>query len=406
MSTDLEWIEGGGLTSAQGFAAGGAYAGIKTHGPEPRLDVGILVSDRPAAVAGLFTRNAVVGEALRLTRERVQSGVARAVVINSGNANCVTGEQGVRDALRMAALAAERLGVPAEQVLAGSTGVIGRPLPMDRIASGIAAITVTPTGGDEFSRAMMTTDTYAKHRAVRFSTGGHTYVVGGGAKGSGMIHPDLATMFGFLTTDAPADAAWLRETLRGVCDRSFNMVDVDMDTSTCDMVIVLANGAAGGEPIDAGHPAAPALIAALEAVSVVLARELARDGEGARTLIEVLVQGAASEADARQAARTIASSPLVKTMVTGRDPNWGRVMMAAGRSGAAMAERGASVWIGEHCALDRGVPTTVDLALISRAMDAPEVQLRIDLGRGAHAATAWGCDLTEGYVRINADYTT
>lgn len=406
MDTNLEWIEGGGLTAPQGFAAGGAYAGIKTHGPEPRLDVGILASDRPAAVAGLFTRNAVVGEALRLTRERVQSGVARAVVINSGNANCVTGEQGVRDALRMAALAAARLGVPVEQVLVGSTGVIGRPLPMDRIERGIAAITATPTGGDEFSRAMMTTDTYAKHRAVRFSAGGRTYIVGGGAKGSGMIHPDLATMFGFLTTDAPADAAWLRDTLRGVCDRSFNMVDVDMDTSTCDMVIAFANGAAGGEPIDARHPVAPALTAAVEAVAVALARELARDGEGARTLIEVLVQGAASEADARQAARTITSSPLVKTMVTGRDPNWGRVMMAAGRSGVAMDEHSASVWIGPHCALDHGVPTTVDLALISRAMDAPEVQLRIDLGRGTHTATAWGCDLTEGYVRINADYTT
>jgi glutamate N-acetyltransferase/amino-acid N-acetyltransferase len=221
-----------------------------------------------------------------------------------------------------------------------------------------------------------------------------------------MIHPDLATMFGFLTTDAPADPAWLQETLRRVCDRSFNMVDVDMDTSTCDMVIALASGAAGGEPVRAGHPGAAVLAAAFEAVAVHLARELARDGEGARTLIEVVVEGAASEADARLAARTISASPLVKTAVTGRDPNWGRVMMAAGRSGAALDPRRASVWIGEHCAFERGQPTAVDLGAISRAMDQPEVRIRVDLAAGAASATAWGCDLTAEYVRINAEYTT
>ncbi|MBM4415543.1 MAG: bifunctional glutamate N-acetyltransferase/amino-acid acetyltransferase ArgJ, partial [Chloroflexi bacterium] len=371
-----------------------------------RDDLALLVADAPCAVAGLFTRSAVVGEALAWTREQVARGRTRAVVVNSGNANCCTGDQGAADARRMAELAAAQLGVAAEDVLVGSTGVIGRLLPMDRVTAGIAALRPAAGGGDAFARAIMTTDTHPKQSAVRVAAGGRTYVVGGAAKGSGMIHPDLATMFGFLTTDAPADPAWLRATLRAVCDRSFNMVDVDMDTSTCDMVLALASGAAGGEPVAAGHPAAAALAAAFEAVAVQLARAVARDGEGARTLIEVVVEGAASEADARVAARTISASPLVKTAVTGRDPNWGRVMMAAGRSGAAMDPRRASVWIGEHCAFERGQPTAVELRLIAQAMVADEVRIRVDLAAGDASATAWGCDLTADYVRINAEYTT
>jgi len=402
----VDWIEGGGITAPRGFRAGAAYGGVRTYGDEPRYDIGLLVADAPCAVAALFTRNAVVGEALRLTRERVTSGRARAIVVNSGNANTATGQQGAADARRMAELAATHLGLDPAEVLVGSTGVIGRPLPMEKIEAGIAAIAVDRDGGARFTRAIMTTDTRPKAAAVQCTVAGHTYTVGGAAKGSGMIHPDLATMFGFLTTDAPADHAWLQATLREVCDRTFNMVDVDMDTSTCDMVIALASGAAGGEPITAGHPAAPALAHAIEAVATHLARELARDGEGARTLIEVVAEGAASIEDARRAARTIASSPLVKTMVTGRDPNWGRVMMAAGRSGAAIDQDAASVWIGEHCALDSGRPTAVDLALISKAMGAAELRIRVHLGAGAATAIAWGCDLTEDYVRINADYTT
>ena len=221
-----------------------------------------------------------------------------------------------------------------------------------------------------------------------------------------MIHPDMATMFAFLTTDAPAERGWLDATLRAAADRSFHMIDVDMDTSTSDMAIALANGAAGGEPVAAGHPAAEPLARAIGAVCVTLARELARDGEGARTLIEVVAEGAASEGDARLAARTIASSPLVKTMVAGRDPNWGRVLMAAGRSGAAIDAERARVWIGERCAFERGAPAATPEADISAAMDRDEVRIRIDLGRGGASATAWGCDLTAEYVRINADYTT
>ena len=396
----------GGVTAPAGFRAGGSYAGIKTYGPEPRLDVGLLVSDPPCTVAGVYTRNAVVGEPLRLTRERAALGSARAIVVNSGNANTATGPQGAADAVRMAALAAAALGVEERELLVASTGVIGRPLPMDRIAAGIAAIEPSADGGEAFARAILTTDTRPKQAAVRVAAAGRAYTVGGAAKGAGMIHPDMATMFGFLTTDAPAERAWLEATLRRVSDRSFNMIDVDMDTSTSDMVLLLANGAAGGEPITDGHPAAEPLAAALEAVAVTLARDLARDGEGARTLIEVVVTGAASLEDARLAARTISSSPLVKTMVTGRDPNWGRVLMAAGRSGAAIDAQAASVWIGEHCPFERGAPRTVEAAAIAAAMDRDEACIRIDLAAGEATATAWGCDLTEEYVRINADYTT
>ena len=398
---------GGGLTAPAGWAAGAVYTGVRAYGPEPRFDLGLLLSETPAAAAGLFTRNAVTGAPVELTRERVAAaGAARALAVNSGNSNVATGEAGRADARRMAALAAARLGVGPGEVLVASTGVIGRRLPMDRIGAGIAAVEVRRDGGADFARAMMTTDTRPKEAALRVEAGGRTYAVGGAAKGAGMIHPDMATMFAFLTTDAPAERGWLDATLRAAADRSFHMIDVDMDTSTSDMAIALANGAAGGEPVAAGHPAAEPLARAIGAVCVTLARELARDGEGARTLIEVVAEGAASEGDARLAARTIASSPLVKTMVAGRDPNWGRVLMAAGRSGAAIDAERARVWIGERCAFERGAPAATPEADISAAMDRDEVRIRIDLGRGGASATAWGCDLTAEYVRINADYTT
>ncbi|MSQ41566.1 MAG: bifunctional glutamate N-acetyltransferase/amino-acid acetyltransferase ArgJ [Dehalococcoidia bacterium] len=406
MTSELTWLDDGGVTSPLGWQAGAVDSGVKSYGPQPRRDLAILASDRPAAVAGVFTRNRIVGPAVRLSRERVAGGVAQALVVNSGNANTVTGEQGERDALRMAALIAQRFGLSEQHVLIGSTGVIGRALPMQRIERGIAAVALSRTGGGEFARAIMTTDTVPKQHAVRFTAGGRAYIVGGTAKGSGMIHPDMATCFCFLTTDAPADATWLRAALRRVADASINMVDVDMDTSTSDTMLLFANGAGGGDPIVDGHPAAQPLLTALEAVAVALARALARDGEGATALIEVVVEGAATLDDARRAARTISASPLVKTMITGHDPNWGRVLMAIGRSGARVEERTTSVWIGEHCTLERGVPSTIDLALVSAAMDREEVRIRVDLGQGAQRATAWGCNMTAEYVHINAHYTT
>ena len=400
-----------GVTAPSGFRAGGAYAGIRGYGPEPRYDVGLLVSEAPCVAAGLFTTNAVVGNALAWTRDRVRGSDrerVRAVVANSGNANTWAGEQGPRDARRMAGLAASRLGLAETEVLVGSTGVIGRPLPMALVERGIGDVELgaDSASATTFARAIMTTDTRPKEAARRVSHGGRTYTVGGAAKGSGMIHPRLATMFAFLTTDAPVAPGWLDATLRAVAADSFEMLDVDMDSSTCDMVLALANGAAGGAPVDGGHPAAPALASAMAGVATELARELARDGEGAETLIEVVVEGAFDESEARLAARTIVSSPLVKSMVTGRDPNWGRVAMAAGRSGARLDPARARIWIAGLPAFEGGAPAETAEDDLREAMEAPEVVIRADLGVGSARATAWGCDLTEEYVRINASYTT
>jgi len=404
---NLQWIDDGCVTTPMGFSAGGVYTGVKTYGDEPRLDLGVLLADRDCAVAGVFTRNQVTGPAVSRNRELLASGRSgRAIFVNSGNANTATGEQGERDTETLARWTGARLGIDASEVWIGSTGVIGRLLPMPMLEAGIAALNVTPDGGHPFARAMMTTDTLSKEVAVRFEVEGRTYHVGGCAKGSGMIHPDMATMFGFITTDAPADSAWLQVALRLISDRTFNMLDIDMDTSTSDTVLVLANGAAGGDEIGRRHPAAGALAGAIEAVARHLTRELARDGEGAKTLIEAVVEGAAELEDARLAARTIVSSPLVKTMVTGRDPNWGRVMMAIGRSGARVDQTLVSAWVGAHCVLERGTPTAVNLSMVSAAMANDEVQLRVDLGLGDASAVAWGCDLTAEYVHINTDYTT
>ena len=411
----LHWIDGGGLTSPMAWRAGAVYTGVKAYGAEPRYDLALLASDVPSAAAGVFTKNRVFGLAVALDRARVAGGSARAIIANSGCSNTATGEQGESDALRLTALAAARLGIPENEVLVASTGVIGRPLPMELIEPGIEALTLSHEGGDAFARAIMTTDTRPKSRAARFasSDGTRAYTVGGVAKGSGMVHPDMATVFCFLTTDAPVDPAWLQRTLAETADLSLNMIDVDMDTSTSDTMLLLANGAAGGPAIGGASgyadddPDGSKLRAAIEAVAIELARDLARDGEGARTLIEVRACGAASLADARIAARTVASSPLVKTMVTGRDANLGRVLMAVGRSGAALDSSRLAVWIGGHCAFEHGVPSTADYAVLSQAMDAPEVVIRVDLGMGGDIeAVAWGCDLTEDYVRINADYTT
>ena len=405
--SELTWIDDGGVTSPAGFVAGGVYTGIKNYGEAPRLDVGLLVSEAPATLAATLTRNAVQGWPVRWNRALLEAGApVRALFVNSGVSNTANGEQGRLDNERSARLVADRLGCKPTEVLIGSTGVIGNFLPMDLVEQGIGSIELLEAGGTSFARSMMTTDTVHKQTAVSFEAAGRTYTVGGCTKGSGMIHPDMATMFGFLTTDAPCDQPWLREAWRGVVDLSFNMVDVDMDTSTSDTALVLANGMAGGNPIDASHPAAVSLVHALEAVAIHLARELARDGEGAETLIVATVEGAASVEDARLAARTVSSSPLIKTMVTGRDPNWGRLMMAIGRSGASVDQDRVSVWIAGLPLLEAGAPVGADLVAVAQAMDAEEVALRVDLALGDASATAWGCDLTTEYVHINADYTT
>ena len=401
----IEVLQGGGVTSARGFKAGGTYAGVKTAG-EGNLDLGILLSDRPAAVAATFSTNKVVSPSVTLSRERAARGVARAVVANSGCANCCVGEQGLLDAKEMTALAARHVGVEEEDVLAASTGMIGVELPMALIRQGIGNVRLRESGGSEFARAIMTTDTRPKEVAVSLEIAGRRVTVGGAAKGVGMIHPNMATMLCFISTDAPVERGFLSDALREAVDASFNMIDVDGDQSTNDTVILMANGAAGGTEITAGLEGADALREALGYVSTELAKELARDGEGAQRLIEATVEGARSLRQARKAAREIAGSLLVKAMVHGRDPNWGRVMMALGKSGIDFEESQVDIFINDIHIVHEGKAVAYLRDAVVSAMSVPDVRIRVNVNTGSAVAAAWGCDLTEEYVTFNSAYST
>lgn len=402
-TVDSRLIGDGSVTTPAGFRAGVVQAGIK---PSGKVDLGILASDAPCAAAGVFTQSTVPGAPVVVSREHLRGGRSQAIVVNAGIANVATGQEGLDDAREMTRLTAEKLGLAPQEVLVASTGVIGHRLPMQRVREGIARIELSPTGGLSLAEAIMTTDTVRKNTATVFESDGRRYHVGGIAKGSGMIHPDMATMFAFLTTDAPIEPALLDGALRASVGRSFNMISVDMDTSTSDTVLLLANGAGGGESIAAGSKGAAAFREALDRVSVALARMLAADGEGASKLIEVRISGAASDEEARRAARTISSSPLMKAAVYGNDPNWGRMMMAIGRSGAQIDLTRARLSIGGAPVYAEGRPQPLDSPRLREALAGPEVILSADLGRGSSEATAWGCDLTEEYVRINSEYTT
>lgn len=402
-TVDPRLIADGSVTTPAGFRAGATRAGIK---PSGKLDLGMLASDLPCAAAGVFTQSTVPGAPVTVSKEHLPSGRARAIIVNAGIANVATGEQGLEDAREMTRLAAEVLGVQPAEILVASTGVIGHRLPMERVRDGVKRLDLTADGGLLLAEAIMTTDTVRKSAATAFEADGRRYAIGGIAKGSGMIHPDMATMFAFLTTDAPVESSFLNLSLRLAVGKSFNMVSVDMDTSTSDTVLLLANGAGGGPPITRESDGAAAFQEALGIVSVVLARMLAADGEGATKLIEVQVTGAASLDEARRAARTISSSPLMKAAVYGNDPNWGRMMMAIGRSGAGINLAAARLTIGGVPVYADGEPQPMDGPRLSAALAGPEVILGADLAAGPHAATAWGCDLTEEYVRINSEYTT
>jgi len=399
MNKDVDFIPSGGVTSPRGFLAGATGAGIKYAG---RLDLGILYSEVSCTTAALFTTNKVKAASVILDRERLKKNKVSAVVMNSGCANACTGEQGMKDAVAVAGMAAEHVGVAKENVLVASTGVIGTLLPMGRIREGIKKIDLSTTGGHDIARAIMTTDTVPKEVAVK--AGG--FIIGGMAKGAGMIHPDLATLLCFLTTDAGVDAGFLEQSLREAADISFNMVSVDGDNSTNDMVLIMANGKAGGETITGDSPKAKVFKQALNEVCVYLARAIARDAEGANKLIEVNVRGAASLTDARLAARTIVGSSLVKAAVHGSDPNWGRVLAAAGRSSAALEDNKLELCIGDTLLVKDGAPVPYDTREVVKHLDGKEVFIKLDLHLGSYGATAWGCDLSEEYVKINAEYTT
>ena len=402
---DLRVLSDGGVTAPRGFLAGAVYSGLQLPAPDQR-DLGALLSDRPCAAAARFTRNLVVAAPVVLSRERIARGTPlRGAVFNAGNANACTGPEGLRAAEEMLELAACRLGVAPDDLVVASTGVIGVPLDMAKVRAGLERLELTPDGGAAVARAIMTTDLKPKQAAVELELAGRPVRVGGMAKGSGMIHPDLATMLAFLTTDAPLTRAQADALLGPAVDRSFNMVTVDGDTSTNDMVLLLANGAADvPAPLDAADVSR--LGAALEGVCVQLARAIAADGEGATRLIEVRVEGARNDAEARWAARTVAGSSLVKAAVYGGDPNWGRIVAALGRAGVDLDPGAIDVDVGPVAVMRAGRPLGFDAAAASAALQPPEVRLRTDLHRGPGAATAWGCDLTEQYVAINSEYTT
>ena len=405
MAEGFELIEGGSVTSPEGFRAGGVFAGLKTPG-EGVLDLGMLVSDRAANVAGTFSTNKILSPSVTVSKMRMARGTARGVVANSGCANCAVGEQGILDAEEMTRLAADRMGVHAEDFFVASTGMIGVELPMALMRQSIGGIDLSDDGGESFARSIMTTDTRAKYIAASFEADGRTFTIGGVAKGVGMIHPDMATMLSFITTDADVEGEHLQTALSDAVNLSFNMVDVDGDQSTNDTVLLLANGAAGGDRIDGVGGAGAAFQEALNAVCTYLAKELVRDGEGAGHVIEVNVDGAQSDSDARLAAREISSSNLVKAMVHGRDPNWGRIMMAVGKSGIDLDESKIDIFInGIHIVHEgKAIPYFADA--VSAGMVADEVDFRVALNIGDGSARAWGSDLTEEYVTFNSAYST
>jgi glutamate N-acetyltransferase/amino-acid N-acetyltransferase len=397
-------LQDGSSTSARGFKAGALAAGIK---PSGRPDLGIWASDVPCVAVATFTQNTFPAAPVILSRERLRAASrAQAVVFNAGNANACNGNQGLEDAREMARLAADKLGIDPELVLAAETGIIGEPLPMDKVRAGLARVTLTADGGRAAAEAIMTTDTRRKDCAVSLEVGGKEVRIGAMTKGVGMIYPNMATMLAFIGTDATLEPAFARAALKRVVDKTFNMITVDGDTSTNDSCFLLANGQAGAAQLTSGHAEAERFVAALEAVCTDLARKMAADGEGAEKLIQVDVTGAASDEDARRAARAVVGSPLVKSAVHGSDPNWARIFAAVGYSGAQVDPSRAALWIGSLQIARDGVTTGASRADARAQMQGEEVTFRVDLGLGDASARAWGCDLTEGYVVENSAYST
>jgi glutamate N-acetyltransferase / amino-acid N-acetyltransferase len=392
---------------AGGFSAAATACGLK---PSGRPDLLWVVADTPCAAAGVFTTNRVAAAPVRIDREHLghAAGRIKAVVANSGCANAVTGTRGLDDARRTATIAGQVLGVAPEQVLVLSTGVIGVFLDMDKMVRGLAALAspAAERGAGAAARAITTTDTVAKIAAIDVPLGGGTVRIAGFAKGAGMIHPAMATMLAVITTDARIEPARLDRALRAAVTHSFNRISVDGDMSTNDTVLVLASGAAG---VTIGETEHEAFERALTGVCAALARQIARDGEGATRLVELRITGGADEPQAHRVGDAIACSPLVKTAIHGDDPNWGRILAAAGYSGAAIEPERVRLWFGDADdvqLLERGLPLGFDRDRASALLRRDPAVIRLDLGLGDAAATVWTCDLSAEYVRVNAEYTT
>ena len=400
VSADHEWIDGG-ITAVPGILAAGLHAGIK---PAPARDLALVFSSTPATAAGVFTTNRIIGAPVKVTRERLKGGVAQAIVASSGCSNVATGEQGIRDAREMTEIVAKHLRIPDERVLVASTGVIGRYLPMEKIRPALPKLVkgLSPEGSRAAAEGIMTTDTHPKEAALRVEIGGRRVTIGAIAKGTGMIHPMMATMFCFIATDLAVEREGLRGAIRRAVTGSFNRISVDGDRSTSDTVIVLANGLAENRPLARGDRRLRPFQLALDALTQRLAVMLVKDGEGATVVIDVRVRGAKTRGDAELVARSIANSLLFKTAMAGRDPNWGRVMSALGAAGATVQEDRVAIWYGEEQVAAGGrLREGVRWDRIKAELAKPEVAVTVDLGLGSAQDQIWTCDLTADYVKIN-----
>jgi len=399
---DFSLIPDGTVTSVPGFVAGAVHAGIKDT---DELDLAILYSKMPCVATGVFTTNLVKSAPIILSQRHLTQRKARAIVVNSGCANACLGEQGMTDASEMASLTATKVSIPSQEVLVASTGVIGKPLPMNQVRNGIEKIELHQDGGHELARAMMTTDTTPKEIAIQVEAKEGKFTIGGVAKGAGMMHPELATMLCFMTTDAAVNIDFLQQSLKKAANASFNMLSIDGETSPNDCIFLLANSLARNTEISFNN--GEAFQNVLDEVCTYLAKSIARDGEGATKLIEVVVEGAVNQTEARQAARTIVSSPLVKAAMHSGDPNWGRIVAALGRSGAKIREDKLDVHLNDICVMKQGSPTRFDAEELRTSLaTANRVPIKVYLNLGDGRATAWGCDLSEEYVRINSEYIT
>lgn len=392
------------VQGVQGFKFAACPAGIRRSG---RPDLALVYSEVPARCAGVFTTNKVMAAPLLVTSPRIKQGSCQAILVNSGNANACTGEQGLRDALRCGELAAVSLGIPESLVAVSSTGVIGQPLPMDKLERHIPTLASRLQAGDApaVAQAIMTTDSFPKVSAATGTVDGEPYSILGVAKGAGMIHPNMATMLAFVLTDTKVAPVFLDRALRRAVERSFNSITVDGDTSTNDMVLILANGLAGEREIEEGTPEGDGFARHLEEVLLDLAKMIVRDGEGATKLVEIRVKGARSAEDAKMAARSVATSSLVKTAFFGEDANWGRIIAAVGYSGALIDPEKAAIYFNEVAVAKNGLSTGKELEdEATKVLKTAEFTVTVDLGLGAGEAVYYTSDLTYEYVKINAAY--
>lgn len=407
MPPHVQPIEGNVVAPVR-FLASGVACGIKENDAP---DIALIYSEVPCAAAAVFTTNRMCAAPVRLSRERLLSGVAQCIVANSGNANCATGEQGMRDAVEMAQVAAKAVGCPEEAVLVASTGKIGVPLPMENLTRGIIGA-ASRLGRDSESaqavaKAITTTDTVVKQIAVQFPLGSRPVRLGAIAKGAGMICPNMATMLCFITTDAAIERHLLQRALEDAVSVSFNRITVDGDMSTNDTVVLLANGCAENPPIrDENTPEFIRLCEALKFVTIHLARAIVRDGEGATKLVEITVEGASVDEDAHRIAKSIANSPLVKTALHGADPNWGRIASSAGAAGVDFRQEDLRIWFEDMLVADGGTAAEFDPAAARGILERGEYSIRVAVGDGPGAARVWTCDLSKDYITINAEYHT